>query len=159
MAGGRPKSFSTMSVRVAASAVAVKATVWTSAEFGLHRAERCIFGPEVVAPLRDAMRLVHRRQSNLGALEEIERIFSDEPLGRDINQTQVAAGDAVDHGAFSTGIVGGVERRGRDAIAAQLRDLVPHQCDQWRHHDGEPAAKQRRELVTQRFAAARWHDC
>ncbi len=128
-----------------------------TAERGLHRAERGIFGTEVVAPLRDAMRLVDRQQRDLAALEKIERVCPDQPFRRDINQPQLAARDALEHGAVFVGIVGGVERRGGDAIAAQLRDLVAHQRDQWRHHDGEPVAQQRRKLVAQRLAAAGRH--
>lgn len=45
------------------------------------------------------MRLVDRQQRNLGALEEIERVRSHQPLRRDINEPQLAARDAVEHGA------------------------------------------------------------
>ena len=62
-----------------------------AAERGLHRAERGIFRPKIVAPLRDAMRLVDRQQRDLGALEKIERVWSDQPFGRDIDETQLAA--------------------------------------------------------------------
>ena len=44
------------------------------AELRLHRAERRVFGAEVVAPLRDAMRLVDREQRDLRAFEEVERL-------------------------------------------------------------------------------------
>ena len=43
-----------------------------AAEFGLHLAERRIFRAEVVAPLRDAMRLVDGEQRDLGALEQLD---------------------------------------------------------------------------------------
>ena len=103
------------------------------------------------------MRLVDRQQRNLGALEEIERVLSHQPLRRNIDEPQLAARDTVKHGAVFGWIVGGVERRGRDAVAAQLRDLIAHQRDQRRHHDGEAAAQQRRKLVAQRLAAAGRH--
>ena len=61
-----------MSARVAASAVAVNATVCTPPSAACTVAERQVFGPEVVAPLRDAMRLVDRQQRDLGALEQLD---------------------------------------------------------------------------------------
>ncbi len=127
------------------------------AELRLHRAERRIFRAEVVAPLRDAMRLVDRQQRDLGALEELEGVGFEQTLRRDINEPQRAAGNVVDDRPVLLRIVGGVERGGRDAITAQLRDLVAHQRDQRRHHDGEAVAQQRRQLIAQRFAAAGRH--
>ena len=44
-----------------------------------------------------------------------------------------------------------------DAVGAQLRHLIAHQCDQRRDHDGQAVAQQRGELVAQGFAAARRH--
>ncbi len=70
-----------------------------AAERRLHLAERRIFGTEVVAPLRNAMRLVDRQQRDLGALEQIERVGLHQPLRRDINETQFAARDGVEHRA------------------------------------------------------------
>ena len=67
-----------------------------AAELRLHRAERRVFRPEVVAPLRDAMRLVDRQQRDLGALEEIERFGFHQPLGRDVDETQFAARDPIE---------------------------------------------------------------
>ena len=58
-AGGRPKQpVARYRARVAASAVAVNATRLHAAERGLNFAELGVFGAEIVAPLRDAMRLV-----------------------------------------------------------------------------------------------------
>ncbi len=65
-----------------------------AAELRLHRAKPGIFGPEVMAPLRDAMRLVDRQQRDLGALEKSERVRFHQPLRRDIDETQFAARDA-----------------------------------------------------------------
>ena len=65
------------------------------AEFCLHRAECCVFGAEVVAPLRNAMRLVDRKQRDLGALEEFDGIGFHQALGCNVKKTQVAARDAI----------------------------------------------------------------
>ena len=64
ISGGAGNSRDAMSPRVAASAVAVKATVWSAAERGAQRREVHVFGTEVVAPLRDAMGLVDREQAD-----------------------------------------------------------------------------------------------
>ena len=157
-AGSRRKSLSRMSARVAASAVAVNATVCTPPSVGLDGAERQIFRPEVVAPLRDAMGLVDRQQRDLGALEQLERVGLGQPLGRDVDEAKLAARDPVEDLPVLDEIVGRVQARGRDAVAAELRHLVAHQRDQRRHHDGEAVAQQRRQLVAQRLAAARRHD-
>ena len=60
--------------------------------------------------------------------------------------------------AIFGGIVGGIKRRRRNAIAAKLRHLIAHQRDQRRHHDGQAVAEKRRKLVAQRLAAAGRHD-
>ncbi len=128
-----------------------------AAEVGLHRAERRVFGAKIVAPLRNAMRLVDRQQRNLGALEELERLGSHQPFGRDIDETQLAARDPLEHRPVLGGVVRGVEARRGNAIAAQLRHLIAHQRDQRRHHDGQAVAEQCRKLVAQRLAAAGRH--
>ena len=128
-----------------------------AAERRLHRAERGIFGTEVVAPLRNAMRLVDRQQRDLGALEKIDRVGFQQPFRRHIDEAQFAARDLIEDRPVLRRIVRRVERRRGDAIAAQLRHLIAHQRDQRRHHDGEAVAKQRRQLVAQRLAAAGRH--
>ena len=127
------------------------------AELRLHRAERCVFRTEVVAPLRDAMRLVDCEQRDPGAFEEIERLGFHQSFGRDVKEAQLAARDLIEGRPIVGGIVGGVERGSRNAVTAKLRDLIAHQRDQRRHHDGQAVAQQRRELVAQRFAAAGRH--
>ena len=52
----------------------------------------------------------------------------------------------------------GVERRRRHADRGHLAHLVAHQGDQRRHHDGERAVDQGRELVAHGLAAAGRHD-
>jgi hypothetical protein len=72
-------------------------------------------------------------------------------------ETQFAARDPIEHRAIFGRRRCGVERRRRNAVAAQLRHLIAHQRDQRRHHDGEAVAQQRRKLVAQRLAAAGRH--
>ena len=130
-------SLSQMSPRVAASAVAVNATVCTPPNSRLHRAERRIFGPEVVAPLRDAVRLVDRQQRDLGALSS--STVSPSPVARAPYRQ-----DAVRRARSDRGWRGSPPDRSRssgrrrDPVAAKLRHLIAHQRDQRRDHHREP---------------------
>ena len=128
-----------------------------SAEFVLQGREIHVVGAEIVAPLRDAMGLVDRQQADIGAPQERNSFRLGEPLGRHIGKAQFAPRDLLHDGAVLVEIIGGVETRCGDAVAAKLRHLVAHQRDQRRHHDGEPAAHQRRQLIAQRLAAAGRH--
>ena len=72
----------------------------------MHRTERCIFGTEVVAPLRNAMRLVDRKHRDLGALEQIERFGLEQAFRRDIKEPQFAAREIFEHRAIFERIIG-----------------------------------------------------
>ena len=50
-----------------------------------------VVGPEVVAPLRDAVRLVDHEQPDLRAAQALEEAGRGEALGRDVEQPHVAA--------------------------------------------------------------------
>ena len=58
-----------MSARVAVSAVAVSASIWTSPSASRGAGEVAVLGPEIVAPLRDAMRLVDGEAAHAGLRE------------------------------------------------------------------------------------------
>jgi hypothetical protein len=79
-------------------------------------------------------------------------------LGRDEQQAQLAPPQEP------PGLVGlvlacrRVEGRGANAEAPHLLDLVAHQRDQRRDHDGERAIDDRRQLVAHRLAGAGRHD-
>jgi hypothetical protein len=128
-----------------------------AAECRLHGAKRRIFRTEVMAPLRNTMRLVDRQQRDLGAFEEIDRVRFQQPFRRHIDETQFAAPDLIEDFSVFRRIVRRVQRRRGDAIAAQLRHLIAHQRDQGRHHDGQSVSEQRRQLIAQRLAAAGRH--
>ena len=79
------------------------------------------------------MRLVNRQQRDFSdALEPIERLGFHQAFGRDIDETQIPAGDPIERRSILSGIVGGVEACRRDTIAAKLRDLIAHERDQRR---------------------------
>jgi hypothetical protein len=104
------------------------------------------------------MGLVHREHRDLGAAQRLKDFRLGEALRRDIDQLEVAPRDTVRNIAVLIEVVGRVEARGRHTIALQLRDLVAHQRDQGRDHQGEAIAQQGRELIAQRLAAAGGHD-
>jgi hypothetical protein len=127
------------------------------AEFVLQGGQHQIFGTEIVAPLRDAVRLIDRQQTDLGTLEKRDRVRLGEPLRRHIDEAQRASRDLLQDAAVFVEVIRGVEARGGNAVAPQLRHLVAHQRDERRYDNREPIAHQRRQLVAQRLAAARGH--
>jgi hypothetical protein len=120
-----------------------------------------VFGPEIVPPLRHAVRFVDREQADARLFEQIEKTRRHEPLGRDIQQIELA----VAQRALGGRGLGAGQRRiqiGRaHADLVQRRDLVLHQRDQRRNHDAHAvprlAAHERGNLIAQRLAAARRH--
>ena len=71
------------------------------AEAAADVAEERVFGSEIVAPLRDAMRLVDGEQANAGAREPLDRRSHGEPLGRGIEQAHAAVAHGVATRRFS----------------------------------------------------------
>ena len=53
-----------------------------------------VLGSEVVSPLRDAVRFVDREERDPGALEEGEKALGEQPLGRDVEQVELARDEA-----------------------------------------------------------------
>ena len=124
--------------------------------FGDH-GQADIFRAEIVPPLRYAMRLVDRKQRDIGLSKQGQAARRQKPLRRDVEQVEVAGEQPpLDFRGF-------VERQRRvqhrriDAGLQQSRDLVAHQRDQRRHHDAAAFAQQGRQLVAQRLAAAGRH--
>src|SRR5262245_37744025 len=50
-----------------------------------------------------------------------------------------------------------MDRRRLDTVRTQSRDLVVHQCLQWRYDDGGLFEDERRDLIAQRLARSRRH--
>ena len=128
-----------------------------AAELRLDGAQRQVFGSKVVAPLRDAVRLVDRQQAHIGALEQAERIRLGQALRRNVQEPQVGTSDAVEDLPVLGMVVCRVEARGGNSVGAQLRHLIAHQRDQRRYHYGEAAAQDCRQLIAQRLATAGRH--
>ena len=114
--------------------------------------------PEVVAPLRDAVGLVHHEKADAGAPERQHELQGPQTLGGDVEHLHFArANPPLDLPAL-LGREPGVERSGaRDRALQQGVDLVFHQRDQGRHYDRQALLHQRRHLVAQALAAPRRH--
>jgi len=104
------------------------------------------------------MRFVDSQKADLRAFEERERVGLGEAFGRDVDEAQPPLRDLVEDLEVLAEVVHGIEARGRDAIAAELRHLVAHQRDQRRYHHREPLAQQRGKLIAQRLPAPCRHD-
>ena len=120
--------------------------------------EREVVGAEVVAPLRDAVRLVDREQGDAAALEEPLGGLGVEPLGRDVEQVELAGQvGALDLGPLGR-LLAGVQVGGAHAVAHEGVDLVVHERDERRHHHARALAQQRRDLVAEALAATGRHE-
>jgi hypothetical protein len=81
---------SAISARGASSAVAVSAMRGTSGKRSCSAESWQVLGPEVVAPLRDAVRLVDGEQRDAAAPEQFQRALGEQPLGGDVEQVELA---------------------------------------------------------------------
>ena len=129
-----------------------------------HR-QRAVFGAEVVAPLAHTVRLVNGKQAEFApavqAVEQVEKTRRRQALRRGIQQRDLAALHAPLHVQRLLPVECGVEESRLHPRLVQRTHLVVHQRNQRRHHDRNPMPRlpphDRRNLVTQRLAAARWH--
>ncbi len=124
----------------------------------VQHGEQQVVRPEVVAPLRDAVRLVDGEERDARLVEQLEAARRAEPLGRHVQQVELAREQLALDGAGRRGIERRVQELGADAELRERGDLVLHQRDQRRDHHGRARPQQRRELVAQRLAAARRHE-
>ena len=122
-------------------------------------AEQPVVGPEVVAPLRDAVRLVDRDERRRAPGQHLGEAGHPQPLGGDEEEVEppveVVAADlrARRPGRARSGCA-----RPRRPSACELRDLVLHERDQGRDDEGRAAAREAGELVAERLPRARRHD-
>jgi hypothetical protein len=107
----------------------------------------------------DAVRLVDGEGAHARALDPLQEARGEQSLGRDEDETELAAGEAVLDRAKLFQIEAAVERGGRVSAFREPVDLVLHQRDQRRDHEVRLAGDRGRHLVAERLAAAgRQHD-
>ena len=131
-------SRSAMSRRVGSSAVAVSAMQRDVGKALLEDAEGLVVAAEIVAPLRDAMRLVDREQRDAACARACRaQCGMSEALGGDVEQVERAVAQRpFDRGGLA-GRQRGIERGGAHPGLAQRVDLVLHQRDQRRDDDAD----------------------
>ena len=121
-----------------------------------------VLGPEIVSPLADAVRFVHRDEADAAGREQVEEAvaaLADQPLGRDVEQAIASLAQAGDDVRLLVRRERAVVERRRHAVADERVDLVLHQRDERRDDDRETRPHERRRLEAQRLAAAgRQHD-
>ena len=117
-----------------------------------------VIGAEIMAPLADAMRLIHRDQIDIDPAQQGHGARRRQPLRRDVQQFQPPIVQRLkDILGFLIGIARG-QRPRLDPHRLQRAHLIAHQGNQRRDDDGHPVTTQGRQLKTQRFPAARRHD-
>ena len=119
-----------------------------------------VIGPEVVAPLRQAVRLVEHPGADLAAFEEAAEARVAKLLGRDVQHGDVAELHALDQRTALGWRQVAVQRAAELEADAPVQaiDLILHQRAQRRDHHRQRAAvavtRERRHLIAQRLAAA-----
>ncbi len=115
------------------------------------------FWPELVAPLRDAVRLVNGDQRQPQPGQPLDRAVAEQPLGRDVEQVESLLDQVARNGPGFGRIKLRMQRAGVDADLAQRRDLVIHQRNQWGDDHRGSGPTQGRHLITYTLAAAGRH--
>lgn len=119
----------------------------------LQRANGLEGGPEIVAPLADAVRFIDDDGSNIPMLAPCEKHGILQSLWAEVQKLGLAESGVVQdpipvvsHPCFSS-----------DAFGPESLALILHQGDQRRDHKAESSTGKGRQLETQTFPSARWH--
>ncbi len=115
-----------------------------------------ILRTKIMAPFRNAMRLINREAIDVERRKQCERFRFQQSLGRDIEQLHFAATHALAVVLIFFGRERAIQKHRGHAELLQLRHLILHQGNERRNHDGQALKEQRRKLIAQRFAAAPW---
>ena len=81
-----------------------------------------------------------------------------EPLGGDVQELAVAVGGVVQGEVHLVAVEPGMDGDGLDAPGGEVLDLVLHQGDEGRDHEGEALFHHRRHLEAHRFASSGGED-
>ncbi len=102
-----------------------------------------------MAPLADAMRLIHRDQTDARAAQHVHRATRRQPFRRHIKQLQRAGFQRLPNSIRLFGGITRCQRTGIDTRFTQPAHLVAHQRNQRRDDDRNTVSSQRRQLKTQ----------
>ncbi len=118
-----------------------------------------IFGAEVVAPLGNAVSFVNCEERERHILEPSFGARHDRTFGGDVDEAELAREGFLFEFAAIGPENGAIEEDGGDAHLAELCDLILHEGDERRDDDGGAFfIENSRELITERFTAARGHN-
>ena len=124
------------------------------AELADDRGQSQIVGPEVVAPLGHAVRLVDDEQRDRPLRDRVAEGGRGEPLGGGEDDRRGAAADVRERLLI---VLAAGEHDRRVPEVGEPRALVAHERDQRRDDDGQIVSGQRRQLVAEALAAAGGH--
>ncbi len=114
-------------------------------------------GAEVMAPLADAVRLVHRQAAHRQLREHPCEVRLTEALGGDVEEVQVPRRRGVQSARPLRSADRGVHVSGPDTAGLERVDLVLHEGDQRADHQGQALRHHRGELIDQRLTAPGGH--
>ena len=104
------------------------------------------------------MYFVDGDQGDVEALQGGDHALGHQAFGGEVENAGFAGGHAFPDIDVRISVGSGVDGFGGHTCELEGGDLVLHQGDEGRHHDGEAAACDGRHLVAQRFSRTRWHD-
>src|SRR5436309_2512230 len=128
-----------------------------AAELVLEPAQAAVCGTEVVAPLRDAVRLVDHDERHAHPAEEAPEPAL-EPLGRHVDELVLARREPAEAVAARLPVERRLDDRGAEAVAREPVHLVLHERDERAHHEDGARQETRRDLDGARLASAGRHD-
>ncbi|MCY1215266.1 hypothetical protein D9M72_271080 [compost metagenome] len=117
-----------------------------------------VFRPEVMAPLGHAVGFVDGEQRDAAAFQQLQAAVGQQAFGGHVEQVQFAGQESLFDVAGHPPLLRGIQEGRAHAQFGQGVDLVLHQRDQRGHDDAGAFADQRRDLVTERLAAAGGHE-
>lgn len=111
-----------------------------------------VVGAKIVAPLRDAMRLIDHQERDLERTQRREKALVGEPLRRRVKQFQLARLESRVHSAQFIEREAGIDPRRRHVALPKEGDLVAHERDERRHHERQAEQVQGGQLVAKALA-------
>ena len=113
-----------------------------------------VVGAEVIAPLGDAVRLVHHYHADAQHVQIGAEKEGREPFGRDVEELEAPVGRVVERRVHLPAVHSRMYGDGADAPGLQVLHLVLHQGDQGRYHERQPPAHHRGHLEADRLASS-----
>ena len=117
-----------------------------------------IAGPEILSPLRNTVGLVHRQHRQLRMAGKIQKPGRLQTFRRHIDDFITARRSQLQRPGDLILRQGAVDISRMHARLVQRLNLICHQGNQRRHHNGNAGHQKGRKLITQGFSRARGHD-